>query len=457
LSNWRSIRTSLEDGIVTNELTHLQFLASIVSAYPCLDIWFRSAGLDSIQIQIYYMQCDSGYVASDPWERDGEKPRFFEQMTGSWQQVRSEVISSLPYLSRLSDEKRNGLANYGAKQPYTGGGLIFDIDGNGNLVIQGRFGAISIEVDGNALPFEALEYDFSCCNPTITVDEEYLDGLNDVVIVNGIPGTNRKNRSAVGPPTATVDIVALASLMDLVAPSSRGADFLQVFNYEWEAGTTFQLPQGAAPIATPTPINLLPDGTLTGWAPGTFGQATFLSTETVSLPQVSDTGNIQVYEMQGSLGFPRFATSETIAITQLTGQPTQANARYYTGGTGADIQQGLWRVTVTDDGQDKTVEVEFNADDSAYTATIMPGFTVSSGATSISAWKSLPGEGYGMRDSFDEKEDGGVYTTKEFNLGLDTVGVNPVPQGDYPDKTLVIDGRVLAGELWRSNVTVTFS
>ena len=114
---WRSIRTTLEDREVNNNQKHLQFLASIVTAYPCLDIWFRSAGLNSIQIQIYYMQCDSGFVAQDPWERNGERPRFYEQITGTWSSVRGEIISALPYLSRLSDEKRNGLANYGCLAP----------------------------------------------------------------------------------------------------------------------------------------------------------------------------------------------------------------------------------------------------------------------------------------------------------------------------------------------------
>ena len=457
MTTWRSIRTSLEDGIVTNDLTHLQFLASIVSAYPCLDIWFRSAGLDSIQVQIYYMQCDSSFIADEPWERNGERPRFFEQITGTWQSLRSEIVSALPYLSRLSDEKRNGLANYGAKQPYTGGGLIFDIDGNGNLVIQGRYGAISIEVDGNKLPFEALEYDFNCCDSTVTVDEDYFDGAEDVRIVNGIPGTNRRDRYTVGPPIATVSLVALASLMELVAPSTLGIAGLISNNYEYPAGTTFQLPQGLAPISTPTPTRIGGPCELIGWAPGAFGQATFLANTEVALPQVSDTGTIQVYELEGSLGFPRFATTETVPITQFPDFQATQNPRYYTAGSGADIQSGLWRVTVINNSVTKSIECEFIPDDTEYTATIMSGFSIPANETSLSAWKSNPGEGYGMRDSYDEKEDGGVYTTKLFNTGIDTIGENPVPQGDYPDKTTILDGRLLAGELWRSNITITFS
>jgi hypothetical protein len=455
LTTWRSIRTSLEDGIVTNDLKHLQFLASIVSAYPCLDIWFRSAGLDSIQVQIYYMQCDSSFIADEPWERNGERPRFFEQITGTWQSLRSEIISALPYLSRLSDEKRNGLANYGAKQPYTGGGLLFDIDGSGNLVIQGRYGAISIEVDGNKLPFEALEYDFDCCNSTVTVDESYLGG--DLNIVNGIPGTNRRDRYTVGPPVATVSVVALASLMELYAPYSLGDFGLQVFNYEYEAGTTFQLPQGATAIATPTPVRIGELGTLQGWPPGAFGQATFLSNFEVALPQVSDTGVTQVYELNGSLGFPRFATSETVPVAQLPNLSPTPNPRYYTAGTGADIQSGTWRVTVINAGSVKEVSCEFIPDDTSYSCTIMPAFTIPANDTYLDAWKSVGGEGYGMRNSFDEREDGGVYTTKLFNTGVDTLGLNPVPQGDYPNKTLPVDGRLLEGELWRSNVAITFS
>lgn len=455
MTTWRSIRTSLEDGVVVNEMKHLQFLASIVSAYPCLDIWFRSAGLDSIQVQIYYMQCDSSFIADEPWERNGERPRFFEQITGTWQSLRSEIVSALPYLSRLSDEKRNGLANYGAKQPYTGGGLLFDIDGSGNLVIQGRYGAISVEVNGSSLPFEALQYDFNCCESEVTIDESYLDG--DISIVNGIPGTNRQERYAVGPPIATVSVVALASLMDLYAPASQGEFGLQVFNYEYEAGTTFQLPQGSTAIATPTPVRIGEQGTLTGWAPGAFGQATFLSNFEIALPQVSDDGTVKVYELAGSLGFPRFATSETVPIAQLPDSPASANPRYYTAGTGADIQTGTWRVQVVAGGSTKDVSCEFIPDDNTYSANIMPTFTIPANDTYLEAWKSLPGEGYGMRESFDEREDGGVYTTKIFNMMVDSLGLNPVPQGDFPNKTLSVNGRLLAGELWRSNVTVTFS
>jgi hypothetical protein len=245
--------------------------------------------------------------------------------------------------------------------------------------------------------------------------------------------------------------------MELYAPYSTGINSLLVFNYEWEAGTTFQLPQGATAISTPTPERLGDFGTLEGWPPGAFGQATFLSNFEVALPQVSDTGVIQVYELNGSLGFPRFATSETVPVAQLPDQPSTPNPRYYTAGTGADIQSGTWRVTVVNTGAIKEVSCEFVPDDTEYSCTIMPTFTVDSSETSLTAWKSGAGEGYGMRDSFDERVDGGVYTTKLFNTGVDTLGENPVPQGDYPDKTLPIDGRLLDGELWRSNVTITFS
>ena len=461
---WRSIRTTLEDGEVNNNQKNLQFLASIVTAYPCLDIWFRSAGLNSIQIQIYYMQCDSGFVAQDPWERNGERPRFYEQITGTWSSVRSEIVSALPYLSRLSDEKRNGLANYGAKQPYSGGGLLFDIDGSGDLVIQGRFGTIRVEVGDTSLPFEALQYDFQCCEAVVTVDSSYLDGGGGggggggtINIYDGVPGTNRIDRYY--PPFATITMVASYGMVDQPAPYAYGDFFMAVFNWNWPAGTEIFVPTGA-PVATPYPTDLSPpsqDAVLSNWSI-LEGQAYFFSTEDKRLPQVSDVNGVKTYELQSTLGFPTYVTSERFATARLGSNPIASNPQYRTEGSGSNQQPGLWRMTVTaqPDGDDR-VDIDFIPDDSSYGASFLDfPKDIPGGANSFVGWKAGAADGYGVRSTY-AAQNAGTSIKKFFNLNVDSIGDNTIPQGDFPSKIMTQSSFKLEAEQWRSTLTVSWT
>lgn len=457
---WRSIRTTLEDGEVNNNLKHLQFLASIVSAYPCLDIWFRSAGLNSVQVQIYYMQCDTGFSAQDPWERNGERPRFYQQITGTWASVRSELISALPYLSRLSDEKRNGLANYGAKQPYAGGGLLFDIDGSGDLVIQGRFGSIKVVVDDVELPFEALVYDFSCCEVVVTVDESYISGGSgggNFSIIEGVPGTNRTDQYY--PPEAIITMVASYGMVDQPAPYAYGDFFMVVNNWNWPTGTDIYVPQGA-PVATPYPTDLSPPSqtaVLSNWSI-VDGQAYFFSTEEQRLPQVSDENGVKTYELAGTLGFPTYVTSERFATARLDSYPIASNPQYRTEGNGSDRQPGLWRMTVTalPSGEDR-VDIDFIPDNSTYGASFMDGAKdIPGGANTFVGWKAGAADGYGVRTTYAAKNQG-TSLHKSFNLNVDTIGDNTVPQGDFPYKTTTSNTFRLQAEQWRSTLVVSWT
>lgn len=187
MATFYSIRNLLEEGKVLNNDKNNQFLASIVTSYPCLDVWVQSHGRE-IECRVMYIQCNSGYIADPqkPWTRNGEEPKVFQQFRGDWPTVRSNFITALPKLARLSDEKRHGLSNFGSKQPFEGGGLIFNYnDQNQTLTVTGRYGALEVIVDGEVLPFERLNYDFTCCIPEVTVTN--IDGegtIND----RGIPG-----------------------------------------------------------------------------------------------------------------------------------------------------------------------------------------------------------------------------------------------------------------------------
>jgi hypothetical protein len=468
---WRSIRTTLENGEVSNNLKQLQFLASIVTAYPCLDIWFRSADSNSIQIQIYYMQCDSGFVAQNSWERSGEKPRFYEEISGTWQSIRSNIISSLPFLSRLSDEKRNGLANFGAKQPYAGGGLLFDVDGSGNLVIQGRFGALRIEVGGVTLPFEALAYNFDCCDVTVTVDADNgpfggpLIAGGFQTICDFIPGRNLCHTYE--PPHANISFVGYHSRVDLDGPwgqlpGSGGGPGMQSDNWQWPAGTEIFLPVDGPVASGPVPTPLTTPATLNNWS--VFeGQSYFFSNEAHLLPLVSGAALTRVYEKQGTLGYPRLATTSHESTTTLNGGPTTVNTRYRVTGIPGDVQGGVWRLTITPSSNNtKLMDLVFIPDDSTYGTGVMldSSKSIPENQNNFYGWKAGAADGYGGVNALGS-EIVGTVDTKFFDLNVDTEGDNTVPQGDFPTGTVPGSSGTfhpnLLAEQWRSTLAVSWT
>lgn len=473
---WRSIRTTLENGEVSNNLKQLQFLASIVTAYPCLDIWFRSSDSNSIQIQIYYMQCDPGFVAQNSWERSGEKPRFYEEIAGTWQSIRSNIISSLPFLSRLSDEKRNGLANFGAKQPYAGGGLLFDVDGSGNLVIQGRFGALKIEVGGVTLPFEALSYNFDCCDAVVTVDADYGPfgggsgggggGGGFQTICDFMPGINRCDKYE--PPHADISFVGYHSRVDLDGPygqsaGSGGAPGPSVDNWQWPAGTEIFLPVDGPVASGPVPTSLQPGATLNNWS--VFeGQSFFFSNEVHLLPLVSGAALTRVYEKQGTLGYPRLTTTSHVSVGIMPGGPPLENTRYRVTGIPGDVQAGVWRLTLTPfNDTENLMALVFIPDDSTYGAGVM----LASGSKLISknqnnfyGWKAGAADGYGGSAALGNPTVGTV-DHKFFDLNVDTEGDNTIPQGNFPTGTVPgspgsFHPNLLADQ-WRSTLVVSWT
>ncbi len=455
---WYSIRNHLEQQLVTNNLKHLQFLASIVTAYPCLDIWFRSVSVDEVAVRIQYMQCNKDFVADTSWERDGEEPRVYQQITGSWKEIRSNIITQLPRLSRLSDEKRHGLSNKGSKEPYTGGGLIFDINNDGDLVIQGRYGAIRIEVSGVDLPFEALRYEFNCCKPVVTVDESYLSGGGGgggIVIVDRPPGTARDNRYDLTTPTAEITLLGVEGVVAMTAPATIGPDFLLAIAHEWVEGLQFGLPQGG-PTSLPEPTQMPGNtSTIQNWS-SFYGQGFCSISATVSLPQISKANGIRVYETEGVFPFPRFTTTDaTTGVVSTFG--TQNTTYYQSFGAGNNLQSGTWRVVATENGSGTDFDVTFNANN-GFTASITSG-VMSSPTDSLVAWSSNNVD-LGTRQVYRPYDDLGLPTLgnediSSVNLGIDTVGLNEVPQGDYPFATQDNITEEIRGRVWRGYLGVT--
>lgn len=171
MPTWYSIRNRLEAGEVKARNSFERFLTGFITSYGCLDVWYRSVASDSalIECRLYYIQKDPSYVATESWERDNERPKYWLQLKGTEDQIRASVISLLPHISKLHDSKRHGEWNFGATQPFDGEGSIITVQpGTNNIVITGRFGDIELSSNGERLNWEDITWQFDGCEPTAT-------------------------------------------------------------------------------------------------------------------------------------------------------------------------------------------------------------------------------------------------------------------------------------------------
>ena len=457
---WYSIRNHLESSFVEDNNKNLQFLASMVTAYPCLDIWFRAKGND-VELRVCYMQCNKTFVATDSWERTGEEPKVYQQFKGDWASVRADMITQLPSFSRLSDEKRHGLQNKGAKEPYEGGGMLFDVTGDGELVIQGRYGAIAVEVNGEDLPFRALNYEFNCCTPKITIGPEWLDG--GFTITDTPPGYVKEYTytGTVTPPapTASLSFVATDAVVHMSPPASVGPDMLLGVLHEWTEGTDYTVPQ-SGPSAQPAPT-LIPGSTsqLNNW-PYLFGQGFCTITGTIEdIPLITETETSKIYEKTGVFPMPRFTTTDSDATT-ITDSGSTDTTYYQSFGSGANLINGTYRITIIDQGDNtKTVSTLFTPDNLSYSISFGNVLTVPSGLSSINAWSATDVE-LGTRSVYTLYNNAGLPTLGNqdivaVDLGIDTAGLNLSAQGDYPKATVGANQTDLHARVWRGYLGIT--
>ena len=196
---WYSIRKRLEAGEVkaNNELE--RFLTSLASFFTCIDIWYQTAEEDSnlINCQIIYLQADSTFTASNSWEENGERPKFWMQLKGTVAEIRATFISLLPRLSRLHSEKRHGEWNFGSTQPYEGQGAIQTRVG-ANIVLSGRFGDLTIYGNNSdEVNWETITWDFSVCGVQAT--------FNGAGLCIEQPGWTQRLCSCLLPPACSSD------------------------------------------------------------------------------------------------------------------------------------------------------------------------------------------------------------------------------------------------------------
>lgn len=172
MPTWYSIRNRLEAGEVKARNTLERFFTGFITSYGCIDVWYRSVGSDSTQIEcrIYYIQKDPSYTATESWERDNERPEYWLQIKGSEAEIRASIISLLPHIAKLHDSKRHGEWTYGATQPFAGqGSIITVVPGTGYVLVTGRFGDIIAYNDGTELNWEDITWEFDGCSPTATI------------------------------------------------------------------------------------------------------------------------------------------------------------------------------------------------------------------------------------------------------------------------------------------------
>ena len=177
---WYSIKNQLTAGNVKASNTLERLLTVIVTSYGCIDIWYQQSEDNSneIDIEIFYLQKDSTFTAAalgrdlESYERNQERPKFWLQFKGTVNEIRATLISLLPRLSQLHDQKRHGEWNFGATQPFEGQGSIVTrvevSSGVFKTVITGRFGDILLSSNGEELNWDDITWSFDGCAPTAT-------------------------------------------------------------------------------------------------------------------------------------------------------------------------------------------------------------------------------------------------------------------------------------------------
>ncbi len=334
-----SLRNKLEEQEIVSSDKNNQFLASIISMYPCLDIWVKVASDDELDVRVVYIQKNPGFTSTEPMVRANEEPKIWKQFQGTWDGIKRWFIGVLPELSQLHTTKRTGLHVLGGKQPYDGGGMIVQENADGTVGILGRFGVLTVTVDGISIPFQQLAWDFEGCAMEVTVTET---GWSNVT-VNERPTqnmTNSKRSEAVltqTTPTATLSYQAgvggYRRLAGLYGPgnTSDGSPGLPAY-CGYSQGTNH------GPPAVLSPTNL-PDYNY-GLAPGHAGIPSNLMdsyygevSHIISVPLVSDTGTVRTYQGSGSAAVGKWTRTHSSFV--LTGNAYN----------GVDNPQGLATLT----------------------------------------------------------------------------------------------------------------
>lgn len=347
MSTFYSVRNKLEAQEIGNNDANNQFLASIISMYPCLDIWVRVADDLNLDVRVVYIQKNPGWVGSEPFERNNEEPKTWKQYQGPWDSIKQWFIGVLPELSQLHSAKRTGLRILGGKQPYEGGGMIVDKNDDGTISILGRFGVLTVTVDGVDIPFQDLAWDFEGCTLEVTVTPPAGWGFANI--------NNRPTQNMTGQDTGLEAVPSVTLTWQMGVGGYRrpagtlrlnSPPFLSTF-VGYEEGTSHGPPTFLSPTYLPEFNDTPPgyDGQPNALMDSYFGALD----QTVRIPLVDTTGDTETYSVLGTGLAGKWTRTHNTYIINATGFDATENNQGLAVLSGHFVE-GVWTVTKTNNG-----------------------------------------------------------------------------------------------------------
>ena len=445
-ANFYSLRNMLEEGSIVDSDINNQFLAAVITSYPCLDIWVRVANDRELDVRIMYMQRNTSYVATDPWTRNNEEPKVWKQYQGAWQECKDWLISQLSELSRLNDAKRHGLHNFGGANAYDGGGMVVSNNGDGTFNVLGRFGILTVTIDNVEVPFSDFAWDFDGCEVTVTIN---ANGGNDVVIIDRpIQNVSGTTTSFEMNPSVTLEYQVG------VGGYQRGPGLVNTTPFPtslgYAAGTNHGPPQYLSATSLPD-YNFNDPAGRTGAPDPLLDSYYGAFTHQVQIPQVSDDGTVITYSGAGTAGIGQWTRVQTSYSMNATGASATTNYQGVAVLT-KQVITGTWTVTKTRVGGGLFDWTWGFVSDTANTVTFGLGSAANRGDElymhTNGSGANIDNGGMSQLTSAQSGSIGG--TTVSINIPLDAATSSPgfVANGDTSQQTLVSNsnaGVILTG------------
>ena len=464
MSVFYSIRNKLEAQAIGDLDFNNQFLAAIVSSYPCLDIWVRPAG-NVMDMRVVYIQKDASYVATRPQCRNGESPKAWKQYSGTWDGMKSFLLGVLSELSRLHSEKRHGLHNFGGMLPYTGGGLVSTIDNDGTIHILGRFGFLTVTIDGLVLPFSQYAWAFDGCVVEITIDDApdgWVNGnINDRPVQNISGGDNNIDRRG------TLSIAMQQGRVVAYAPSyvptnEDGSPATAVVVATWQHGQDIDIPLGgSATITAPAFDSGYSFVAGQAW-PSIYNQSSVQITASCST-LLETTTNTWVGAL--SIPFPRFVPDSVnntkVEHSGVASDTTFGTEYYKSFGAEGHTQSGVVTVVRSGTTGAYSYAVTWVSDVVGYTFTFGSSLPTTPDASGLDAHAYNANNEMGCDDALNAASVIGGSTTNydvtTMHMRCDTEGVLSTPPTNSPQHNIdQPSGRVenFTFDVWRSQLVI---
>lgn len=453
-ANFYSVRNLLESGTVRDNDKNNQFLAAVISSYPCLDIWVRVADDINLEVRILYIQKNQNFVATDTWERNNEEPKVWKQRHGSWDEIRAWLIGVLPSLSRLHDEKRNGLANFGHKNPYDGGGLVSSINADGTISILGRFGVLTVTIDGVVVPFSSFDWAFDGCLVQVTIDvgDDWTGGTIDDRPPQNTGGRNTNTILRQG----SFSYVMQGGNLDAYAPT--GTWGTGGFNIAfWPANVNQNVPLGTlTTVNAPTPTQNITYGT--SIYPGLTGQSVVsLQGNCSDITLTSSAAGVDTYNGTLDVRPPYYVHSKGTCNMSFNGTASTTDSVHYASSSSALATPvpGNLQIEKSGNAGAYTYNITWTATDPA--SNITAGFStpITSNSKGFSSYLSVLGSNgnwmtAALADSVTNGGNGAVqYSSVSVNTDTEGILSVPPPNADFPYYAPPTNTGNLVASSWR--------